>query len=120
MANVLNRITKRYLKSVNTPDYPVADWIINPDMAAVSDHPVKYWTITGDIVTLISQAARDAVDAQEDSDRLDGIADQLDQNQSIMKAFAEVVLDEINTLRSQHSLPARTLPQLKTAVRSKL
>lgn len=28
MANVLNRATKEYLTSVNTPDYPVSDWII--------------------------------------------------------------------------------------------
>ncbi len=120
MASVLNRTTKQYLSSVNTPDYPVAQWIINPDLAAVSSQPVKYWTITDDTVTLISQAARDAIDAQEDSDRLDSISDQLDQNQSIMRAFTEVVLDEINTLRAQHSLAARTLSQLKTAVRGKL
>ncbi len=30
MSNVLNRITKQYLKSVNTPDYPVTEWIHNP------------------------------------------------------------------------------------------
>ena len=29
MANVLNRDTKAYLTSVNTPGYPVADWIIS-------------------------------------------------------------------------------------------
>jgi len=32
MANVLNKITKQYLKSVNTPDYPTSEWIINPIM----------------------------------------------------------------------------------------
>lgn len=64
MAAVLNRATKEYLKSVNTPDYGV-DWIINPDLSAVVGHPSKYWVITGDVVTLMDLAARDAVDAQE-------------------------------------------------------
>jgi hypothetical protein len=36
------------------------------------------------------------------------------------RAFALVVLDEINTLRAQHSLAARTVTQLKTALRNKL
>lgn len=36
------------------------------------------------------------------------------------KAFAEVLRDEINTLRALHSLPARTLGQLVTALRNKL
>jgi len=30
MADVINRTTFQYLRSVNTPDYPVRDWIINP------------------------------------------------------------------------------------------
>lgn len=38
----------------------------------------------------------------------------------IVKAFALVVLDEINLLRAQHALAARTPSQLKTAVRNKL
>jgi len=38
----------------------------------------------------------------------------------ILKAFALVVLDEINLLRAQHSLTARTATQLRTAVKNKL
>jgi hypothetical protein len=62
MADVLNRTTKVYLSSVNTPDYPVEDWIINPDMAAVAGFESQYWIITGDIVTLMGAAQRQAVD----------------------------------------------------------
>lgn len=65
MAAVLNRTTKQYLRSANTPDYPAADWIINPDISAVNGWPTKYWIITGDVITLMDQAARDAVDAAE-------------------------------------------------------
>jgi len=38
----------------------------------------------------------------------------------LLKAFAQVVMDEINILRAQHSLPARTWDQLTTAVKNKL
>lgn len=65
MSDVLNRTTKQYLISVNTPDFPTANWIINPDLSAVVGFEAKYWTITGDVVTLMSQAERDAVDAAE-------------------------------------------------------
>lgn len=50
MANVLNRTTLQYLKSVNTPDYDPADWIINPDLSAVNGVPKKYWKISGNSV----------------------------------------------------------------------
>lgn len=63
MANVLNRTTKVYLVSVNTPDYPTADWIINPDLSGVQGVPVKYWKIVGDIVSEMNQSEKDAVDA---------------------------------------------------------
>ena len=47
MANVINRLTKQYLKSVNTPDYPKSDWIHNP-IIPICGH--KYWVIEGDLV----------------------------------------------------------------------
>jgi len=120
MANVLNRSTKQFITSANTPDYPVGEWIINPDMSAVVGEPSKYWIITGDNVTLMDQAARDAVDAAEETAQLDSIADELDQTRTIMRAFAEVVLDQVNDLRADHGRNALTLAQLKAAVRGKL
>ena len=120
MATVLNRTTKQLISSANTPDYPVGDWIINPNMSAVVGYESKYWIITGDVISLMDQTARDAVDAQELSDSRDSIANELDHLEGIMRAFAGVVLDEINTLRTEHSLLGRTLAQLKTAIRGKL
>jgi hypothetical protein len=38
----------------------------------------------------------------------------------VLKAFAAVVLDEINILRQQHLLPDRTAEQLVTAIKSNL
>ena len=38
----------------------------------------------------------------------------------VFKAFAAVILDEINILRQQHSLPDRTAAQVETAIKAKL
>lgn len=35
----------QYLESVNTPDYPEADWVINPDLSAVEGVPQGYWVL---------------------------------------------------------------------------
>ena len=121
MSNVVSRTPPhRYLRSVNDPDYPPADWIHNPDLSAVTGFDTKYWTVSGDDVLLLDQSARDAIDAAEVEARKDSTADQTDAVGSFDRAFAEVVLDEINLLRAEHSLAPRTLSQLKTAVRGKL
>ena len=63
MADVLNRTTKELKRSVHTPDFPATDWVINPDLSAVDGVPANYWKITGDVVSEMSQAEKDAVDA---------------------------------------------------------
>jgi hypothetical protein len=60
MSNVLNRTTKVFLESVNTPDYAPADWIVNPDMSGVSGVPVERWVIEGDTVRAMTTAEADA------------------------------------------------------------
>lgn len=52
MANVLNKITKQYLKSVNTPNYPIEEWIINP---VLPNCDKKYYVIEDDIVREMTQ-----------------------------------------------------------------
>lgn len=122
MALYIHRTTFQRLPSTSPASLPEpeANYVMDPDETAIAGQPSKYWILTGDVFTLMDQAARDAVDAAEETASLDAIADELDQTRSIMKAFAEVVLDEINTLRGKHGLAARTLAQLKTAVRGKL
>jgi hypothetical protein len=99
MSSALNRTTKQYLTSVHTPDYPPAEWIINPDMSAVAGYPSIYWIITGDLVTLMNQAERDAVDAQRLSDARDGIIAQLDQVEDIQRQLLIMEVGEFNKLR---------------------
>jgi len=55
MANVIHRITKQYLNSVNTPDYPKKDWIHNPILPAC---PPKFWVIEGDTVREMTAAEK--------------------------------------------------------------
>lgn len=62
MADVLHRTTKELRKSIHTPDFPTATWIINPDLSGVQGVSVKYWKITGDVVSEMTQAEKDAVD----------------------------------------------------------
>jgi hypothetical protein len=65
MSDVLNRTTKQYIKSVNTPDYPDIDWVINPDLSSVISIPSKYWKIEGDLVVEMNSEEKAAVDAAE-------------------------------------------------------
>lgn len=48
MSNVFNRITKEYKKSVNTPDYSINEWIINPKF--VPNCESKYIVVEGNII----------------------------------------------------------------------
>ncbi len=77
MADVVHRTTREHLRSVNTPEFPVADWIRNPDMRDVTQgvgdpdpealwHS-RYWTITGDLITLRNAAARAVIDSAKDA-----------------------------------------------------
>lgn len=143
MSTVLNRTTKQLILSANTPEYPTAEWIHNPNLSAVSGFASKYWTISGDTVSLMNQAARDAVDAAELAAARDATAAQMDELEAYARAFALVCLDEFNahtakvnsiltaidnnstlaTIRTAIAgitdLPTRTIANMKTGVRNK-
>jgi hypothetical protein len=144
MADVLNRTTKQLILSANTPDYPTAQWIHNPNLSAVTGFASKYWTISGDTVSLMNQAQRDAVDAAELSASRDAQAARIDELEDYLRAFALVVLDEFNAHTAKTNavltavdgagsygamrtaigaiadLPTRTIANIKTGVRNKL
>lgn len=144
MSTVLNRTTRQLILSAHTPDYPVGQWIIGPDLAAVAGFASKYWVITGDVVSLMNQAARDAVDAADLAAGRDAVVAALDAAEVIDRAVLLVILDELNlhalkinaildAIDAAVSLaglktavgtitdyPHRTVQQLRTAVRNKL
>ena len=57
MSNVLNKLTKQYLRSVNTPDYPPGEYLINPVLPNCDQ---KFWVIEGDIIREMTQPEKDA------------------------------------------------------------
>lgn len=123
MPNYLHRTTKIYLTSVSPVSLPESssNYIQDPDLSTVGFFPSRYWIITGDTVSLMDQTARDVVDAALATASKDGLAAQYDlSHPNLTRALAEVMLDEFNVLRVRAGLNARTLSQLKTAIRSKL
>lgn len=144
MANVLNRTTREFIQSANTPDYPVADWIHNPDLSAVTGFDRRYWIVTGDAVSLMDAGARAALDAATLEAARDDLANQIDQTEDILRAVVLMVLDELNAHSAKinalltaidnasslanlktavaaiSDLPTRTAAQVKTAIRNKL
>jgi len=62
-----------------------------------------------------------AAEAQANQDaELDRIADSVLTDRGALRAFALVMLDEINALRTAASLPTYTAAQLRTAVRNRI
>ncbi len=128
MANVFRRARPEYLISVHTPDFPVIDWAINPDVAGVAGRPARYWFLTGatnaegfEIIGVVDAAARAAIDAALLATRVAANKDAEKRefdDRRVLRAFAEAVRIEVNELRALHGLPPRTFAQLRTALRN--
>ena len=99
----LHRTSKQVLRSVASADLleAIANYIEEPDLSAVAGQPVKYWVITGDTVSLVNQATRDAIDAAELVALRDSLADEIDAVETYTRAFALVILDEFNATASK-------------------
>lgn len=92
MANVLKKTTLEYKESVNTPDYPSSDWLINPDMSAVVNVPRKYWKLVGNNVVEMTQTEKDAVDAEILQRQRDKVTDlDMADLKIVLTAFVEVI-----------------------------
>ena len=122
MPDWVHRTTKNLLKSVAPADLPKsqANYIESPDLSAVEGEPSIYWNVVGDTVSLMSQAERDAVDAQALTDNRDSEAARMDDAGSLLHALMLVMLEELNSVREQTGLTPRTLQQVKVSVRDKL
>lgn len=68
--------------------------------------------VLGRISYLLDPTNHITIDQEEARHRID--------NEVVLRAFAEVVMDEINILRTEHSLPVRTLSQLVNAIKQKI
>ena len=123
MSDVLNRTTKQLIKSANTPDFDVADWIINPDLAAVAGQPNRYWLIAGDVVSLMDAAAQtvvddDIADAKEAAEK-DTAKTAVDVER-VVRALVDMLPGEFNILRTIEGLPDRTAAQVNAALKANI
>lgn len=91
----------------------VGDELEVPDVtqAALDAALIGYVADQANIDAAFTQVEVDAV--------LDVERDRLD-NEKILKAFAELLVDEFNILRAIEGLPPRTFAQLRTAIRNKV
>ncbi len=136
MPNYLHRTTKKYLKSVSPNDLPepAVNYIFMPDLSAVVGVPPLYWIITGDVVSEMSQGAKDAVDAASLAVGRDAaIQDEVDNVESVLRQLTQMMVSEINILRQQintttsesnqltdTALVDRTMAQVKNQLRNDL
>ena len=116
MPNYLHRTTKQYLRSVSPASLlePVENYIFMPDLSAVEGVPNRYWKITGDVVSEMTQEEKDAVDLQILIDSRDSIITEIDNLENIMRALTKILISEINILRQQFNTTTSEVPQLTT------
>jgi hypothetical protein len=115
MGNYVHRTTKQYFQSVSPNELlePLANYIEDPDLSSVVGVPNIYWIITGDVITEMSQAEKDAVDAQMLSDARDGaIQAEIDELESVLRQIAKLLVNELNILRQQFNTTTAESQQL--------
>lgn len=136
MGNYLHRTTKQYLQSWSPNDLPepLANYIDDPDLSNVIGVPPRYWIITGDVISEMSQAEKDAVDAANLSTARDAaIQAEIDGLENVMRQLVKLMVNELNILRQQFNtttaesnqltdtaLADRTLAQVRTQLRNDL
>ena len=118
MANVLNRTTLAYSKSVNTPEYPVADWIHNPDMSGVEGVPQKYWKLVGDAPVGMTAAEKAVADQAEKDAAVVAFEAEMLSNPMYVALMA-VIEDALNEIRVAAGVPTKTVKQGRALVSAK-
>ena len=73
MGLVINKTTFAVLKSVNTPDYPEADWLVDPDLSSVEGVDQKYWKIAGGQVVEMNSTEKAVVNAAASQAYIEGV-----------------------------------------------
>jgi len=145
MADVLNTNTLEMRASVNEVQYQ-APWIVitraQYDLWSVI--PLRYRKWVTDHVEEMTQPEKDAVDFALLEATRDEIVQQLDQQEDILRAFAGLLVDELNAHTARingiltaidngaslsaiktavgtiQDLPTRDLAQLRQAIRNKI
>jgi len=61
MATVVNKITLEVIESVNTPEYNLDEWLINP---TIPDSPKRHWKVYGNTIIIKNPTERASADAE--------------------------------------------------------
>lgn len=121
MGNFLHRTTMQLFSSI-APDElqePIESYVEEPDMSPVEGEPSIYWVLTGDILSVMNQSEKDAVDAAALIARRDSAVNAaVDDLEGDLRQLVKLMIREINILRAFHSLPDRTLAQFKSQIRN--
>ena len=118
MANVLSRKTLAYSKSVNTPEYPVAEYIHNPDMSGVEGVPQQYWKLVGDAPAGMSAPEKAVVDQAVKDAAVAAFEAQM-QSDPVYIALMAVIEDALNEIRVAAGVPTKTVKQGRALVSAK-
>ncbi len=114
MPYYVHRTTFAELPSTSTPDLPEpeANYVKDPSPWPFTNEPKRYWSLTGDVFSVVDQAAQDVIDADiaaasvesEKTRQKDSYSDN-----DIFRAQIKYVVDEVNIIRANAGLtPART------------
>ena len=127
-AVVPDRVTQR-LPSANTPDYDQrADVLVNPDESAGIGITYRNWVavpgsnsirvMTQQELDDVAAATAAAIDAavRAEAKNYEG----MDGFKLRFRALISIFVDEFNTLRDLHGLPARDVGQLKTVINNRI
>lgn len=148
MSNFVNRNDLSFVRSGNDPEFPDPPWLVvapgSGNDTVINTVPQQYRKIAGDVLSEMTQAEKDAVDAAALDAARDAIAAQFDAQEDTFRAFALALLDELNNhatkinsildaIDNANNLgdvktavgaitdyPQRTVAQMKAAVRGKL
>lgn len=148
MGNFVNRTTLQGRRSANDPEHPDPPWLFVPsgsdNESVMLTVPREYRKISGDVLSEMSRAEKDVVDAAALEASRDANADEFDDTESVLRAFMRAVLDELNSHASKTNeildaadeatsiadfnarlvaitdYPQRSPAQMKTAVRNRM
>lgn len=126
MADWIHKTTLQYLVSLGEPALPeaAANYVRNPlpNRATILGIEQKYRKLSGSTVSEMTVGEKAAVDAvlEAAATLADKARAKLENQERHLSGLALTILDELNILRAEHSLAARTVAQLKTAIDNKI
>ena len=113
---------KKYIQSVDIAPYSDPKNIIDPDLSLLIGVDKKYWKCENGGVVEMTQGEKDALDLAEINADIQSNRTSSKNyfNETQARALIEILISEINILRSNDGLSDRTIQQLKTAIDNKI